>query len=320
MSWWAVGGLEVLGFTPGASFLGFIQNDNLTSDAYGLLPYQAYGDLKNEHWRIAAGLQSDVFNPQSPTIISLAKLYGSGNTGSFRGQFRVEHFFQPDDDFQLTTQFALSEPVATIVANNVRIVEDNGWPNIEGRIEGGFGEIEELAGGRKQRRLEIGVSGLVGQLRTSRLITAPTDPDDPNRATIDLWGLGLDAQISVTDRFGFAGELFIGQGLGEYNGGIMQSFNTDTYKPIRTRGGFGEAYYYVTDQFHIHAGYGVDAPLERDLAPTQFAKNQTYFTNFVYDASKVLQLSFEVDYRKTDYIAFENSNGVVFMTQMLWRF
>jgi hypothetical protein len=40
-------GPEVLGFTPGAFFLGFIQNDVLTSDAYGLLPYQGYGDLKN---------------------------------------------------------------------------------------------------------------------------------------------------------------------------------------------------------------------------------------------------------------------------------
>lgn len=34
-------GSEVFGMTPGAFFLGFIQNDNLTSDAYGLLPYQA---------------------------------------------------------------------------------------------------------------------------------------------------------------------------------------------------------------------------------------------------------------------------------------
>lgn len=56
------------------------------------------------------------------------------------------------------------------------------------------------------------------------------------------------------------------------------------------------------------------------FAASQFAKNQTYFANLVWDASKVLQISFEVDYRKTDYIAFRNANGVVFLTQMLWRF
>lgn len=313
-------GPEVLGFTPGAFFPGFIQNDNLTSDAYGLLPYNAYGELKTEQWRIAAGLQSDVFNPQSPTIISLGKLYGSGNTGSFRGQARIEHFFKPNDGFQFTTQVAVSEPVSTIVTGNQRLVEDNGWPNVEGRIATGIGQIEELAGGRNQPRAEFGMSGVVGQLRTSRLITAPTDPEVPTRAVVNTWGLGFDGQWAVNDRFGFAGELFVGQGLGEYNGGVLQSFNSKTFQPIRTRGGWGEAYVYFTDQLHLHTGYGIDAPLEQDLAPTQFARNQTYFSNLVWDASKVLQFSFEVDYRKTNYIAFQNAKGLVFLTQMLWRF
>lgn len=313
-------GSEVLGMTPGAFFLGFIQNDNLVSDAYGLLPYQAYGDLKNDQWRIAGGLQSDVFNPQSPTIISLGKLFGSGNTGSFRGQVRVERFFNPSDEVQLTAQVAISEPTATIVTNNLRILEDNGWPNVEGRFATGLGDIESYAGGRKQRRAEFGISGIIGQLRTTRLITAPLDPDVPNRAVINTWGLGLDGQFAVTKQFGFAGELFIGQGLGEYNGGVLQSFNSATYQPIRTRGGWGEAYCFFTEQFHVHAGYGVDAPLREDLAATQFARNQTYFANVVYDVSKVLQLSFEVDYRKTDYIAFQNASGLVFLTQMLWKF
>jgi hypothetical protein len=313
-------GPDVLGFTPGATFLGFIQNDSLTNDAYGLLPYNAYGELKNDQWRIAAGLMNDVFNPQSPTIISLGKLFGSGNTGSFRGQARVEHYYKPDDSFQLTSQFALSEPVSSVVTNNTRILEDNGWPNVELRLAAGLGSVEALAGGRKQRRAEFGVSGTVGQLRTSRLITAPTDPEVPNRAIVNTWGLGLDGQLAATDRLGFAGELFIGQGLGEYNGGILQSFNSKTLGAIRSRGGWGEVYYYFNDQLHLHTGYGIDAPLRQDLAPTQLARNQTYFANMVWDASKVLQVSFEVDYRMTDYIAFRNANGVVFLTQMLLKF
>ena len=39
-------GPEFAGFTPGGYFFAYIQNNNLTSDAYGLLPFQAYGDLK----------------------------------------------------------------------------------------------------------------------------------------------------------------------------------------------------------------------------------------------------------------------------------
>lgn len=313
-------GPEVMGFTPGAVLLAFIQNDSLTSDAYGLLPYNAFGELKNDRWRIAAGLMNDVFNPNSPTVISLGKLFGSGNTGSFRGQARVEHFYKPSEVFQLTTQAALSEPVASVVTSNTRILEDNGWPNVEGRVAAGLGEVSQAAGGRKLRRAEVGVSGVVGQLRTSRLITAPIDPDAPTRAVVNTWGLGLDGQWAVTPRFGVAGEFFIGQGLGEYNGGVLQSFNPNTFRPVRTRGGWGEVYYYFSDQIHLHTGYGIDTPTWGDLAPTQIGRNQTYYTNVVWDVSKVFQVSFEVDYRKTDYIAFRDASGVVLLTQMLWRF
>jgi hypothetical protein len=313
-------GAEVLGFTPGATFLGFIQNDNLTSDAYGFLPYQAYGELKNESWRIAAGLQSDVFNPGKPTIISLASLFGSGNVGSFRGQFRVERFLSPTSDRQVTLQLALSEPIATIVTNNTRIVEDNGWPNVEGRVGLGLGTPQTFAGSRNRRRVEAGVSGVVGQLRTSRLITAPTDPDVPNRAIIDTWGLGVDLGLAVTDRLGFTGELFMGQGLGEYNGGVLQSFNTARFNPIRSKGGWGEIYYYLTDSLHVHSGYGIDVPERGDLAAAQFAKNQTYFTNMVWDASKTVQLSFEVDYRETNYVGLEDANAMLFLSQLLLKF
>jgi hypothetical protein len=313
-------GPEVFGFKPGAFFLGFIQNDNLTSDAYGFLPFNAYGELKNENWRIAGGLMSDVFNPLKPTVNSLIVLFTSGNTGSFHGHTRVENYYKPSHDFQITTQLALSEPVASVVSSNQRILEDNGWPNVEGRVAAGIGAIQDFAGGRKLRPFELGVSGVVGQLRTSRIVTSPTEVDSPVRAIVDVWGLGVDAQIPLTHEFGFAGEFFTGQGLGEYNGGIGQSFHPTTFKAIRSSGGWGEMYYYLSDQLHVHTGYGIDRPNRSDLAPTQIARNQTYYTNVVWEASKVFQVSFEVNYRKTDYIAFRNASGVVFVTQLLWRF
>jgi hypothetical protein len=34
----------------------------------------AFGELKNDQWRFAAGLQQDVFNPVSPTIVYLTKM------------------------------------------------------------------------------------------------------------------------------------------------------------------------------------------------------------------------------------------------------
>ncbi len=317
-------GPELAGFQTGAQLLTFFQNDNLSTDDYGLLVYYAYGELKNDDWRFAAGLQQDVFNPVSPTIVYLTKMYGSGNTGSYRGQLRVERFLQSREDFGLTLTGALSEPISTLVTGSAgRIEEDKCWPNIEGRTEVGFGPLQAIRGSQV-RPLEIGLSGVVGQTRTTRTLLAPPAALPP-RAVIDTWGLGADVEWQPNEWYGARGEFYTGQALGEYNGGITQSFNSGTLAEIHSTGGFGEVFGYLTDEVHIHVGYGIDNPRAGDLAPTQIRRNQTYFMNWVWDVSKAVQLGLEVDYRQTDYTqfapnAFLDSDAVVVATRFLWKF
>lgn len=317
-------GPKLGGFQTSGQFLTFFQNDNLSADDYGLLVYYAFGEIKNDRWRFSAGLQQDVFNPVSPTVVYLTKLYASGNTGSYRGQLRAERFFQDGDAFGATVQVALSEPLSTLVASNVtRITEDNGWPNIESRVELGFGQRGDIRGSQI-RPLEIGVSGVVGQFRTTRtLLGLPSSL--PPRAVIDTWGIGSDVQWWVSDCWGTRGEFYYGQGLGEYNGGILQSFNSVTLNDVQSSGGFGEVFGYLTDTFHVHCGYGIDNPRDSDLADTQIRRNQTYFCNLVWDLSKVVQLGLQIDYRKTDYTEFEpdaflDSDAVIIASRFLWRF
>ena len=308
-------GPEVWGLTPGGEILTLFFNDNITSDNYGLMVYYAYGELKNDQMRFAAGLQRDIFNPVTPTILPISYLYGSGNSGSYRGQIRFERYVHSDDGSQLTFQFGLSEPIATLVRNSVidPLVEDNGWPNVEGRLAFGAGETQEFMGGRKQRRVQFGVSGVVGQIR----ITKP----GPERIVDDVWGLGCDLEWAVTDRLGMKGELFIGQTLGEYNAGVLQNYNSETFRPVRTKGGYAEIYYYLHPQLHLHCGYGIDNPVESDLAAGQIASNQTFFNTLLWDLSKTVQIGLEVDYRKTNYVSpLLDADGVLVMTQFLWRF
>jgi hypothetical protein len=320
----ALSGPDLGEFQTGGQLLTFVQNSDLSADDYGLLVYYAFGELKNDDWRFAAGLQQDVFNPVSPTIVYLTKMYASGNTGSYRGQLRSERFFQDGDGFGMTVQTALSEPISTLVTSDAaRITEDNGWPNVEARVELGFGPQCEIQGSQV-RPLEIGFSGVVGQLRTTR--TLLSDPVNlPPRAVIDTRGIGADFQWWASDWFGARGECYHGQAMGEYNGGILQSYNPLTFQEIRSTGCFGELFYYFTEACHIHVGYGIDDPCDRDLAPTQIRRNQTYFFNCVWDLSKTVQLGLEVDYRKTDYTQFQanaflDSDAVIVATRFLWKF
>ena len=76
-------------FQSGGMLVGMLFNDRIINDQYGFLPLQAFGELKNEDWRFAGGLQFDVFAPGVPTMLPFSALAASGNTGnSFRGQSR----------------------------------------------------------------------------------------------------------------------------------------------------------------------------------------------------------------------------------------
>ncbi len=309
-------------FTPSATFLAFIANDSLTGDSYGFLPYNAFGELKNEEWRFAAGLQNDVFNPRKPSVISLASLFTSGNTGSFRSQARMERTFGDASSNSLLFQFAISDPIQSVlVSRSTRIQEDNGWPNIEGRINAGLGPMEQLTGGRQARFFEIGTSAFVGQLRTTRSILAPPDPQSPIREIADCWGFGVDTVMNLTESMGFQGEFFTGAGLGEYNGGIGQTYDSGAGRSIRSSGGWGEGFLYLTPKLHVHAGYAIDSPLTRSGDTFPLIRNRTIYTNLVWNWTKNVQISNQVDFRKTEYRdPLLDAEGMIFYSEVQWKF
>jgi hypothetical protein len=307
MGCWQTGGMVLVNF----------YNDNVLADKYGVLPLQAYGELRNEDWRFAAGLQFDVFNPLLPTLLPFSALSASGNSGNaFRGQLRAERFIIPSNNVQWTLQTALSEPVPTTISPTFEISEDNGWPNLESRIALGLGPLSG-AGAAAVRPLEIGLSSVVGQLRTTPL------PPDP-QVVADVWGVGSDLRCRLSDMFGFAAEFYSGQGLGTYNGAILQTVNPDTFQSIRSTGGWCDFYVYLTPRLHNHWGYGIDDPLDRDVStdPTSLGRirNETYFTNLLFDVNPALRLGFEFTYRETAFAAAPDNEGAGYQMQCRWAF
>jgi len=289
-------------------------NDALTVDRYGIFPIQAYAQLKNEDWRIAAGLQFAVFNPLNPNMLTFALMAGSGNYGmGFPGQFRVERYWHPAQDTQVTWAVGLSEPVPTTVSNNLNVSEDNGWPTVETRGSIACGPM--LGEGPLAKHMfEAGASALIGQIRT-------TDTTAANRVIATQWGLGTDLRWAITPYFGFQGEVFMGQTLGTYTAGILQNVDAQTFQGIHTAGGWLEAYYYwCPEKLHSHIGYGIDDPLDGDLAPGQPVRNETYFVNLIWDPTKYLRFGCELTYRRTEYTLFRNNEGMGVQTQMQLRF
>jgi hypothetical protein len=111
-------GPEVHGFATGGMLEVYMLADSITSDTYGLLPVVAFGELRNDRWRISGGLQPDLFAPRDPVVIPTVLLGGSGNPGTLRGQLRVERFLLEEKELSSVLQFASSDPITTILVDS----------------------------------------------------------------------------------------------------------------------------------------------------------------------------------------------------------
>ena len=312
-------------WTPGAFAIFWLQ-DNLLAEGYSFTPVVAYGEIGNGAWRVAAGQNFDVFAPRDPDTLPNGKLAATGNPGAYRPQFRLERSFEAGPGFGGVVQLAASSPVTTALPSNVdlanlqsqEIVEDNGWPNLEARLNFGFGAYADRAGGRSLRPVELGVSGIVGQLRVLDNIR-PTDPLTlvSDRSTVNVWGAAIDGQIALGRRFGLSGELYTGQGLGEYMAGILQTYNRATNQAVPTAGGWGQFYVYLADNLRLNLGYGIDNAQESGLFGLKV--NSGIFANALWDVNPWLQLGLEGNYKLTTYDVFGDKNAWVVISQVMFR-
>ena len=312
-------------WTPGAFAIFWLQ-DNLLAEGYSFTPVVAYGEIGNGAWRVAAGQNFDVFAPRDPDTLPNGKLAATGNPGAYRPQFRVERNFEAGPGFGGVVQLAASSPVTTALPSNVdlanlqgqEIVEDNGWPNLEARLNFGFGANADRAGGRNLRPVELGVSGIVGQLRVLDNIR-PSDPLTlvSDRSTVNVWGAAIDGQIALGRRFGLSGELYTGQGLGEYMAGILQTYNRATNQAVPTAGGWGQFYVYLADNLRLNLGYGIDHAQDSGLFGLQV--NSGVFANLLWDVNPWLQLGLEGNYKLTTYDVFGDKDAWVVISQVMFR-
>jgi hypothetical protein len=313
------------GWTPGAFAIFWLQ-DNILAEGYQFTPVVYYGEISNGTWRFAAGQGFDVFAPRDPDTLPNGKLAASGNPGAYRPQFRLENHFKAGDGFGGALQLAASSPVTTALPDQVdlsnlqsqEIVEDNGWPNVEGRLSLGFGATKERAGGRQLRPLELGFSGVVGKLRVLdniRALTPLTLTSD--RSVISVRGAAFDGQLALGRRLGISGELYTGQGLGEYMSGILQTYNRSSNQAVPTSGGWAQLYVYLSDNLRLNLGYGIDHA--QDGGAFSLLTNATAFANLVWDVNPWLQLGLEGNYKLTTYDTFGDKDAWIVISQVMFR-
>ncbi|PHS11128.1 MAG: hypothetical protein COA78_10325 [Blastopirellula sp.] len=305
-------GPEIGSFQTGGTFLSYLYGQTFQEDQYGMYIVRAYGELKNDHMRFAIGYQGDIINPRAPGTINFNQGNGVGNMDFFRGQFRFEKYLHFSPEHQMTLQFALSDPVATSFASfdkaPANLLETNGLPNFESRIGIELGPKPKQPGA--SRPVEFGVSGLIGQLRRT---------DTPTNHIHDVWAVGMDGHVALSQRMGLNAEFFMGQAIGNYNASIFLIDNGN-FDPVRASGGWGEVYVHWTPCLHSNFGYSIDDPLDSTLTTGLPTRNEQVYGNLIWDITKSLEVGFEISHWETSYTTLKDSESMVYHTRVRLKF
>jgi len=276
-----------------------------TENRGGVLLRHAYVEVKNPEYRLLLGQTWDVISPLYPNCCMYSVYWYLGNIGYRRPQLLGERYLAFSDTTMLTLQGSLNANILSDFEDHDDIHrEPGGWPTIEGRAALTLGQR-----GPECKPIVTGVSAHIGEVGFDYFDAGLLAIDDARRRT---WSLNLDLDMPITYRLGLRGELFVGEALGTYLGGIGQSINAVTLEPIQSRGGWGEVYYYWTPKFHSHVGYTLDDPIDNDVVAGGRIYNQAYFANIMYDLTKSFRLGFEVVQMKTLYNVLDSGESTRF--------
>ena len=269
-----------------------------TENRAGVLLRHAYLEVKNEQYRLLAGQTWDVISPLYPGVLFYTVGWDGGNIGYRRAQTRAERYFALSDTLLVTTQGSLNTDLVSDIAPTTApatfVGDHSGWPLLEGRLATTLGPR-----GPGSRPIEVGVSGHIGE--TVFDFGAPFAAPVANLKGVPrrTWSLNADVRVPITSRLGVQGELWMGENLATFFGGIGQGVDVvaagatlPTGNAIFSRGGWFDVWYDWTDRLHSHAGYSIDDPIDADITSGRIY-NAFLFANLTYDVTSKFFVGFE---------------------------
>jgi hypothetical protein len=264
----------------------------------------AYWEVKNEEFRLLVGETWDVISPLMPGTVLYSVGWDGGDIGFRRTQFRYERYHACSDVSLVTMQASLNQTV--FEEASVRFPSElPNWPIAEMRAAVTLGD-------RSANGLPVtfGVSGHIGEEENDVVTGTPAVVvlRDVHRRT---WSFNADFRWPITHRLGVQAEVFTGENLGAFLGGIGQGIDLTTLNPIRSNGGWIDVWYDWTPRLHSHAGYSIDDPNDHDVVTVGERKyNSFYFGNIVYDITKNFTTGLEVSSWRTLYVGLAAGDSV----------
>jgi len=270
----------------------------------------------DQRFSILAGQTWDTFSPLNPDTVNYSVLWWQGNIGYRRPQVRATQEIALSKDVDLKLEGA----VARSIGHDDGLLdpgdtgEDAGYPCLQGRASLTF----PLFGGKKTT---IGASGHFG----------PEEYDtDYGGASVKVysWSANLDLTMPINDWLTIAGEMFTGQNLDAYLGGIGQGVDVLGYSftELKACGGWLAASLGPWGKWRFNVGAGVDAVNDEDFSasstiatPVRTA-NTIIFGNVFYSLNENTIIAVEISHLHTDYYNQDSGSSLRFQTAFIYKF
>jgi hypothetical protein len=222
----------------------------------------AYVNLKWDDFMFLAGQTSDLISQFVPSINPDFAMWGAGNVGDRRPQFRAEWTPRAGPGNVLVqgeVGLTGADDNRDLDANGIRDGEASGVPTLQGRVGYRFPVWEKQM---------IELAGWVHYGREKIDNPAAVSPGfaAAGRKNFTSEGYGVDLFVPLhKDILSVRGEVWTGKNLDDIRGGILQGINTTTAQLIHATGVWGELLFKPVKWYSLHGGYTTDNPRDSDL-------------------------------------------------------
>jgi len=249
-------------------------------------------DWPEDRFNIIAGQTSDVISPLFPSTVNYSVGWWTGNIGYRRPQIRLtkELGFELGGFLKLEGAIARTIGRDDAIAGGTESGEDAGLPTFQGRAS-----ITLPMFGPKDAT--IGLSGHWGE---EEYDIAANGRDKE----FTTWSLNLDYTQPICSKVQIKAELFTGENLNAYLGGIGQGVTIEganQYEEIGSKGGWIAAGLGPWDKKQFNLGVAMDDVDRGNVNSGGRTLNRSVFANVICSLNKQTDFGFEISHWRTEY-------------------
>jgi len=207
----------------------------------------------------------------------------------------------------LTLQAAVSRTVDRASITQTDTGADSGQPTIQGRTALTFPLVDG-------RPATVGVWGHWGR--------EEYDVDAAGHAeTFDSWSAGMDVAVPLADWLTIKAEIWTGEALDTYFGGIGQGMDAGRLDALGACGGWLAAAISPWKKWTFNLGVGVDA-LDADDSTVAGTRtlNRMVFGNVIYAINDQTSVGLEISHWRTDYEQRGTGDALRLQSSLIYKF